>query len=380
MTTSQFAKYQKTLSRLANGHRQRRLTCPNGIDFTSNDYLALANSSRIQNAIITAINAGLAVGAGGSRLLRGNNEVFEILESNAAAFFKSEKALFFGSGYTANLALFSTLPQRGDIIFYDERVHASIRDGITASRAQAIAVPHNNIDSFKSAIQRWRKMGGVGRPWIAVESVYSMDGDRAPLLELFNLINDTDGFLVIDEAHATGIFGLEGRGLSSFIQDHDNVLVLHTCGKALGVSGALICLNTIFYEYLINRARTFIYSTAPSPLIAVGVNEALKILTEEPHHRNNIEKLYSFANKQFHALFGHNGSGSQILPIIIGKNHRSVNLAARLQEHGFDIRAIRPPSVPEGTARLRISITLHVSEKEITHMLTLLLVFMNEDK
>lgn len=370
MTTDRLASYQKSLSRLASKHRQRALSNSRGIDFSSNDYLAFSHASRIRHAIVTAIENGVAIGAGGSRLLRGNHDVFEALESSAAAFFNSEKSLFFGSGYAANVALFSTLPQRGDAIFYDELVHASIIDGMIGSRAQAIPVQHNKVESFQTAIAQWRKTGGAGRPWIAVESLYSMDGDRAPLTDLSSLVNEHDGFLIIDEAHATGVFGHNGRGLAAFLEHSDNVVTLHTCGKALGASGALVCLNETFYDYLINRARTFIYTTAPSPLIAVGVVEALKMLTEEPHHRNKLEALYHFANKKFYELFGITGSGSQILPVLTGKSDLAVRLATRLQEQGFDIRAIRPPTVAEGTARLRISITLNVTQNDIDRMFT----------
>jgi 8-amino-7-oxononanoate synthase len=378
MIADRYASYKKTLSRLETRHRQRTLTQASGIDFASNDYLALANACRIRQAITTAIESGIAIGAGGSRLLRGNHEIFETLEAAAATFFKSEKTLFFGSGYAANFALFSTLPQRGDCIFYDEYVHASIHDGIAASRAQAVAVRHNNAENFKFAIQQWRKTGGTGRPWVAVDSLYSMDGDRAPLNELFTLANEHDGFLVIDEAHATGVFGQQGRGLASFFDGQDNVIILHTCGKALGVAGALLCLNNVFYHYLINRARTFIYSTAPSPLIAVGVCEALNILRDEPHRLNKLKTLYTYANKQMHMICGLMGSGTQIIPVLIGKNHLAVKVAIRLQTAGFDIRAIRSPTVPEGTARLRISITLHVSENEIDQMLIQLFIIMKE--
>jgi 8-amino-7-oxononanoate synthase len=372
-------RHQTTLLRFANKHRQRTLSCPHGIDFSSNDYLAFSHSFRIKNAIRSAIDNGMGVGSGGSRLLRGNHDAFEKLEWMAAHFFGSEKALYFISGYTANLAIFATLPQRGDLILFDERVHASMLDGVKASRAQARMVRHNDIENTEKLIQEWRKKGGMGRPWIAVESLYSMEGDRSSLSELFTLANHHDGFLVIDDAHATGVFGPHGRGLASFLEGEENVIVLHTCGKALGVSGALICLNTIFYHYLINHARVFIYSTAPSPLMAAGVSEALNILSEEPQHRSRIEHLYHFANNQFERGSDRKGSGSQILPVFIGDNHFAVRVANRMQASGYDVRAIRPPTVSEKTARLRISITLHVNEEEIERMFTLLFTLLEEE-
>jgi 8-amino-7-oxononanoate synthase len=380
MIAKRFARHQQTLSRLTVSNRQRELTCPSGIDFTSNDYLALSHSTRIRDAISIAIQNGIAVGAGGSRLLRGNHPVFAELEAQAANFFKSEKALFFSSGYSANMALFATLPQRGDIILYDELVHASVLDGIKHGRAQAASIRHNNIEDAASQLKQWRKTGATGRPWLAVESLYSMDGDRAPLSELITLVQEHDGFLVVDEAHATGVFGADGRGLTAFLEGRDNVVTLHTCGKALGVSGAFICLNKIFCDYLINRARTFIYSTAPSPLIAVAVSEALTIIASEPLPRKRLETLYTFANGELSRLTGMTGSGSQILPVHIGNNHRTLRIASRMQQAGFDIRAIRPPTVPEGTARLRLSITLHVCEEDISNMLRQLVILMQEEK
>ncbi len=379
MGSSRLQQYEQTLTRLRGKHRQRTLSLPSGIDFTSNDYLALANSPRIKMAIMTAMENGVAVGAGGSRLLRGNHDVFAKLETEAAAFFHSEKALYFSCGYSANMALFATLPQRADIVFHDEYVHASILDGIAAGRAQACAIRHNDVEQFSTAIQQWRKMGGTGRPWIAVESIYSMDGDRAPLTELYQLAQEYDGFLVIDEAHATGVFGDKGRGLACF-PNQDNVIVLHTCGKALGVSGALLCLNRVFCDYLINRARAFIYSTAPSPLIAAGVCEALNILKDEPQRRAKLHALYAYANKQINILPNITGSGTQILPVLTGNNQRTMYIANRMQQEGFDIRAIRPPTVPEGTARLRISISLHVTENDIQTMFQQLLMIMDEEQ
>ncbi|WP_271899439.1 8-amino-7-oxononanoate synthase [Candidatus Phyllobacterium onerii] len=360
--------FEKTLVGLERKGRQRRLLQRDGIDFTSNDYLALANSPRIRLAIATAMAQGVAVGSGGSRLLRGNHPEHEALEADAAAFFGTERALYFSSGYAANAALFSTLPQRGDLIVHDALIHASAHEGIAASRAEAVAARHNDAASFEDVIRRWRKAGGAGHPWIAVESLYSMDGDRAPLAELLALTDRHDGFLVIDEAHATGVFGSGGRGLAAGMEGRDNVILLHTCGKALGVSGALVGASQVICDYLVNRARAFIYSTAPSPLMAAGVREALRILVDEPQHRTEFEQLWTFANAQLTSVLGLEGSGSQILPVMIGDNSRAMHIAERMRAEGFDIRAIRPPTVPEGTARLRIAITLNVDRPAIVRM------------
>jgi 8-amino-7-oxononanoate synthase len=379
MTSDGLLRYGKSLSGLERKGRLRRLMPQGGADFTSNDYLALAGSARIRAAVAAALEQGVAVGAGGSRLLRGNHREHEALETAAAAFFGTERALYFGSGYAANTALFSTLPQRGDIIVHDALVHASAHEGLSASRAQAVSAAHNDVGFFSDAIDKWRRAGGTGHPWIAVESLYSMDGDRAPLAELAELADRHDGFLLVDEAHATGVFGPDGRGFAADLKTRSNVIVLHTCGKALGASGALIGASAVVCDYLINRARSFIYSTAPSPLMAVAVGEALKILADEPQRRRDFETLRAFANAELASALGLKGSGSQILPVIIGDNGRAVRIAERMRADGFDIRAIRPPTVPEGTARLRIAITLNVDRPAIARMFARLAAVMAQE-
>lgn len=373
------AGFRKVLSGLEKKGRLRLLTPRNGLDFTSNDYLGLANCQRIKDAIAAAMDAGTGAGAGGSRLLRGNHPEHEALEQEAATFFGCERALYFNSGYAANSAIFSTLPQRGDMIFHDALVHASAREGIAASKADAISIPHNDAARFADAIVRWRREGGTGRPWIAVESLYSMDGDRAPLEALASLALEHDGVLVIDEAHATGVFGPDGRGLAAEFETRADMIVLHTCGKALGVSGALVGASAAVCDYLVNRARNFIYSTAPSPLIAAAVREALRIVAGEPQRRRDFDALRSFANDTLSATLGVSGSGSQILPVMIGDNQRAVDLAGRMQADGFDLRAIRPPTVPEGTARLRITVTLNTTTQQIEQMFSRLAAVMAED-
>ncbi|MBV7518558.1 8-amino-7-oxononanoate synthase [Ensifer sp. ENS12] len=380
MTAGLLHRYEKTLHGLERKERRRELASGSGVDFTSNDYLALAGSPRLKAAIIAAIDRGLPVGSGGSRLLRGNHAEHEALEAEAAAFFGVERTLLFGSGYAANAALFSTLPQRDDIIVHDALIHASAHEGIAASRAGAVAVKHNDVDAFADAIGTWRKRGGMGHPWIAVESLYSMDGDRAPLADLAALAARHDGFLVVDEAHATGVFGPDGRGLAAELEGRRNLVVLHTCGKALGVSGALVGANAVLCDYLVNRARNFIYSTAPSPLIAAAVREALLTLADEPQRRAAFDDLRTFANRALAETLGIQSSGSQILPVPVGDNGRAVRIAARMRAEGFDIRAIRPPTVPEGTARLRIAITLNVDRPVIARMLERLKVAMAEER
>lgn len=368
MMPKRLARYETTLGRLECKSRRRALAQQSGIDFTSNDYLGLAASARLKASVLSALDRGVPVGAGGSRLLRGNHPEHEALEEEAAAFFHFERMLYFGSGYAANVAMLSTLPQRNDLVVYDELIHASAHAGIAAGRATAVAVPHNNLDAFEDVIRKWRDAGGRGHPWIVVESLYSMDGDRAPLVALADLSDRYDGFLLIDEAHATGVHGADGRGLSTEVEGRDNVVVLHTCGKALGVSGALVGGSRILCEYLINYARPFIYATAPSPLAAASVREALHILSDEPERRQKLQTMIRFANEQIACRVGIAGSGSQILPLILGSSARTLRVAQQMQAEGFDIRAIRPPTVPANTARLRIAITLNVDLLSVSRM------------
>ncbi|WP_343314955.1 8-amino-7-oxononanoate synthase [Brucella sp. BE17] len=379
MTLSALSPYEAKLAGLCRKSRLRALVPQQGIDFTSNDYLGLADAPRLKAVITKAIERGVPVGAGGSRLLRGNHLEHEALEAEAAAFFGAEKTIYFGSGFAANVALFSTLPLRGDVVLHDELIHASVHDGIVAGKAQAVAVSHNQVEAFERELSRWRQAGGKGRPWIAVESLYSMDGDRAPLAALADLAKRHGGFLVVDEAHATGVFGPDGRGLVAELEGCGNVVALHTCGKALGLSGALLSLPAILAEYLINRARGFIYSTAPSPLMAAAAREALRIVVDEGWRRTRLEKLINFAGEELHHRLGITPSGSQIIPVVIGDNARSLAVAARLRHSGFDVRGIRPPTVPEGTARLRVSITLNVDEDQIADMVGLLALALEQE-
>ena len=380
MNSSALSAYELKLAGLHRKSRLRALTPRQGIDFTSNDYLGLADAPRLKAAITDAIERGVPVGAGGSRLLRGNHPEHEALETEAAVFFGAERAIYFGSGFAANVALFSALPLRDDLVLYDALIHASVHDGIAAGKAKAVAVPHNQVEAFEREINRWRQAGGKGRPWIAVESLYSMDGDRAPVAALADLAGRHGGFLVVDEAHATGVFGPGGRGLAAELEGRGNVVALHTCGKALGLSGALISLPAVLADYLTNRARGFIYSTAPSPLMAAAVREALRIVADEPWRRIRLEELINLASEQLRSRLGVTPGGSQILPVMIGDNARALKIATRMRDGGFDVRAIRPPTVPEGTARLRISITLNVEESQIADMVGLLALAMEEER
>ena len=363
----------RRLAALGARGRGRALTGRSGVDFASNDYLGLAADPAIAAAIADAIGRGVPVGAGGSRLLRGNAPEHEALEDKAAAFFGAESALFFSSGFAANAALFSTLPRHGDLIVADELIHASVHEGVRLSGAESLLVAHNDAGAVADAIAGWRARGGKGTVWIAVESVYSMDGDLAPLAALAALADAADAVLIVDEAHGTGVFGPGGRGLAAPFEGRGNVIALHTCGKAMGVEGALVTGPRIVTDFLVNRARCFVFSTAPSPLMAVAASAALDRITAADDLRARLEALKDHAAQRLCTPLGLAPPLSPILPVLLGEDRRAMAAAAELQAAGFDIRGIRPPTVPPGTARLRITLTLNAAPADVDALAPFLL-------
>jgi 8-amino-7-oxononanoate synthase len=360
--------HERALKALAARGRLRALAPRRGIDFSSNAYLGLGSSPDIAAAISEAIARGVPVGAGGSRLLRGNDPEHEALEDEAARFFGAETALYMGGGFAANTAIFATLPQRGDLIVHDDLIHASAHDGMRMSKATSLSAAHNDVGGFRERIATWRANGGTGRIWIAIESLYSMEGATAPINDFDTLARETDAMLIIDEAHATGIFGPQGRGLAHALEGRPNVVSLHTCGKALGVMGALVLAPRTLRDFLVNRARPFIYATGPSPLMAAGVRAALRLSAAGPERREMLQERVASFGHELQRLCGIAPSGTQIQPVIVKSDTRAVGIAAALQEQGFDVRAVRPPTVPEGTARLRVSLTLNASAEDTTSL------------
>lgn len=359
-----FPDHLRDLDQLGQRNRLRALAPRAGRDFSSNDYLGLAGSRALAAAVDEALDRGVPVGSGGSRLLRGNHSEHEALEEEAAAFFGAEAALYFSSGYAANAALLATLPQRGDLVVHDALIHASAHEGIRAGRAEHVVAVHNDVGAFAQAIADWRARGGRGRVWIAVESLYSMDGDRAPLHAMAALAEEKDAILIVDEAHSTGVLGRDGRGLAHDLPRRDRLIMLHTCGKALGCEGALVAGPRVLINVLINRARGFIFSTAPSPLMAAAVRAALRIVASEPERRTALHDRIALAHRLL-VPRGASDTGSQIMPLVIGDDAATMSRAATLQAAGFDVRGIRPPTVPAGTARLRLSITLNIASDDI---------------
>jgi len=355
------------LEHLKRTFRHRSLELRRGIDFTSNDYLGLSRHPALRDAIVRSLNTDSSVGAAGSRLLRGHQSGHAELEGFAAQFFGSEKALYFSTGFLANYALFTGLPGRHDTIVFDALVHASVKEGIHASHAKHIKARHNDVNAFEDACKRARARG-TKHLWLAVESVYSMDGDVAPIDDLLALARTFEAILIVDEAHATGILGGRGRGLAEGRHD-DPVITLHTCGKGLGVAGALICAQATIVDYLVNTSRPFIYSTAPPEIVAVAVKRALQLIDEEPWRRDRLGELSEIARRTLSGINGANvpaTATTQIVPVVIGAEERTLEVAEKCQDAGFDVRAIRPPTVPAGTSRLRVAISVDRTPDEIT--------------
>lgn len=364
----QFQRFERELKTLLARHRTRELTLGRGLDFTSNDFLALSDSSTVRKTVIDALKSGVPLGSGGSRLLRGNHPAHAELERNAAKLFKCEKSLYFANGYSANFAVLTALPKRHDLIVFDALSHASIREGVSASFAKSVKFPHNDVDALERVLQKWHQnRQHDAMAWIAVESLYSMDGDFAPIDNFLQIAERFDAILLVDEAHATGIWGENGHGLTEPFEGRTHLIVVHTCGKALGAAGALVCAPAALIDFLVNKSRPFIYSTAPPPINAIAVNAALELLNTESWRRKQLLELVAIANRALESEFEIKGSGSQIIPFIVGEDKLALDVAHELQAAGFDVRAIRPPTVPDGTARLRISITLNVDANDITN-------------
>lgn len=346
----------------------RTLTDRRGIDFCSNDYLDFSSDPDLKRRFLERV-VDLPLGSTGSRLLRGQMDVFEQTERQLAEFSKQEAAILFASGYQANLGLFSSLLRPGDLVYSDEKNHASIIDGIRLGRGETRVYPHNQVAALRELLEADRNR--VGLKIIVTESLFSMDGDQAPLLELASLAEEFSAQLIVDEAHATGLWGsglVESCGLKQQV-----FATIHTGGKALGCAGAWIACDAALKKYLINFGRALIFSTAPIPSLAAALGEAIGYWSEVGQKRANLlhKKSEFFKNLLSSELTSFNGCGP-IFPIVLGSNARALNVAQSLMELGFDVRAIRPPTVPEGSSRLRMTIR---SQTEIEDMNRLSQIF-----
>lgn len=334
------------------------------ICFSSNDYLGLTQHPRLIEASMSGVKQ-YGTGAGASRLVTGNQKYHLQLEEQLAQFKNREKALLFGSGYLANVGLLSTLPSQKDLLLNDSLNHASILDGCRLTKAKVVDFPHNDMNWVRDYLQENRNK--FDQAYLFTEGVFSMDGDLAPLPDIYKLADQFSITIILDEAHSTGVIGDQGKGIENFYKlNNPNTIIIGTLGKALGSYGAFVCGSKELIDLLINRARTFIFSTALPPSVIISASEAIKLLSEEPEIykqlRNNINTL----NENINQLGIQVESNSAIFPIVIGDAKLTMQLTEELLSEGLFIQGIRPPTVPNGTSRLRITLSaLHTKHQII---------------
>lgn len=349
------------------------------VDFSSNDYLGFAKSKSFFNQTHQfLVDHNLQInGATGSRLLSGNHAVYNIAETFIAQFHQVEAALIFNSGYDANVGFFSAVPQRNDVILFDALAHASIRDGIIMSKAASYKFDHNDFEHLESLIKKFKVASN--ELYIVTESVFSMDGDAPNLNELVQVANRYNCKLVIDEAHALGVFGDFGEGMVQHLNLQNDVFArIITFGKALGCHGAAILGSNDLKNYLINFARSFIYTTGLSPHSVATIYIGYQKLHSQPEKVAQLRNKIIFFNEQKHLmslkqLFIY--SKSAIQSALFPGNDNVKKIAEHLQDAGFDVKAILSPTVAEGQERLRICLHNYNSEKEIIDVLKILSTF-----
>lgn len=353
------------LADLERQHGLRALGRHAGVDFSSNDYLGLAADPRLRQALLQGVEECKQAGSTGSRLLSGDHPMWSELEAEFAQFAGTEAALFFNSGYAANTGLLSALPGPEDVVFSDALNHASIIDGLRLSRARKIVYPHRDLSFLEEGLAR--HAGASGARIIVTESIFSMDGDRAPLPEIFSLAERYGAEVIVDEAHATGTCGPQGRGLLAEAGLEQRALaIVHTCGKALASMGAFVCGGAVLKQFLINHARSFIFSTAMPAYVAFQIRAALRLAMGMETERKYLAEIAEELRSRLRAAGFHSGpSSSHIVPVIIGGNEESLRLAGVLQQLGLGVRAVRAPSVPVGTERLRLSLTTRITRNDI---------------
>ena len=370
------ALQQKLLFRKDSNALRNLPIATNGIDFSSNDYLGFAKNELIFDDIHQyLVDNNIKInGATGSRLISGNHNLYDITENYIAAFHQSEAALIFNSGYDANVGFFSAVPQRNDVILYDELCHASIRDGIQMSNAKSYKFQHNDYEDLETKIAKLQIPNSEQQTiYIVTESVFSMDGDTPNMETLVLLSEKYSALLVVDEAHALGVFGEKGEGVIQSQQLQDKVFArIMTFGKGLGCHGAAILGSSELKEYLVNFARSFIYTTGLSPHSVATILISYQNLLQS----NELQKLkenITFFNQQkqllgIKPLFVY--SKSAIHSAILPGNDKVKNIATKLQEKGFEVKAILSPTVPEGQERLRFCLHSYTTELEMKNVLT----------
>jgi 8-amino-7-oxononanoate synthase len=362
------------LRELESRSQRRNLSEIAGVNLSSNDYLGLAEDPQLRDAVLEAVRVAPRVGGTGSRLLSGHVGLWDELEREFAEFAGTEAALYFGSGYAANLGLLSSLIGPQDVVFSDELNHASLIDGMRLSGARREIYPHLDLNALEGLLRWSDGAGRDGRKFVVTETVFSMDGDVAPVRELAALCERFGASLILDEAHAIGVFGASGRGIAAEVDALPGLrksvfALVHTCGKALASAGAFVCGSAVLREHLVNHARTFLFSTAMPPYMAGQVRAALRLARGMDVERTD---LLARSRKLTAALqvagYDTAGSSSQIVPVVVGENEEALALAEYLQGAGFAVKAIRPPTVKAGEARVRLSITAAISDGDLKRL------------
>jgi 8-amino-7-oxononanoate synthase len=337
--------------------------------FCSNDYLGLANDPRIAATAVEALQR-YGVGSGASHLVTGHSREHELLEAALAGFVGMPRALLFSTGYLANIGVMTALAGREDAIFSDSLNHASLIDGVRLSRAQVVRVPHCDVEALGRALAQTPARSR----FVVTEGVFSMDGDIAPLPRILELCERHDAWLVVDDAHGFGVLGAEGRGvLEHFALRSHRIIYVGTLGKAAGVSGAFVAGAEAVVETVLQRARSYIYTTASPAFLAAAVRASLRIIQEEGWRRRDLAARIDALKR------GLEGSGlslassdTAIQPLIVGGNADALAASAQLRERGMVVTAIRPPTVPDGTARLRISLSAAHQEGDVAQLVAAL--------
>jgi len=350
------------LSDLESRAQLRHLETVQGVDLSSNDYLGLATDQRMKQAVLRGVNSTSRIASTGSRLLSGHDKAWTLLEHDFARWVGAEAGLYFTSGYAANIGLLSALLRTEDVVFSDSANHASLIDGIRLAKCRRVIFPHLDLNFLEDELRRNASVAGARV--IVVESIFSMEGDRAPLGDLAALAERHGAELIVDEAHAIGVWGPRGGGCVAEAGLSTRVLAtVYTCGKALAAAGAFVCGSDNLRRFLVNRARTFIFNTGLPPYFASQVNEGMSLAKEAESERACLSEMSAFLRNELQKRgFDASGSDSQIVPVILGSNDAAVNFAESLRTRGFGVRAIRPPTVPAGTARLRLSLTAKLSK------------------
>lgn len=356
-------RIKKRLAEIESKGLKRKLTSPIGIDFSSNDYLGLATDQHLKIAMIEAVERE-GIGSTASRLLRGERDCFRKVEKKFAEWKGTENSLYFSSGYQANIGIMQTFLEKDDVVFSDELNHASLIDGIRLAKCKKKIFKHFDVEQVEKLLTQTKCKG---QKFLVTESLFSMDGDIAPLQKYAEICRKTNTNLIVDEAHAVGLYGEKGSGLiEEFGIEKDVFLSINTAGKSLGVSGAFVAGSDLTIEYLINKCRSFIFSTAPIPALADALLVGIDIIESEPERRKKLHNLTQiFCNLLVEKGFESPVDETQIIPIVIGESERAVKIAEKMQSYGFDVRAIRPPTVAEGTSRLRVTLNLSLNEENL---------------